>query len=214
MNGATVRELVQGILSEKHVASPGLIEAYDGEKMQARVKLKWKDERGNEPVIEDAPVSVLRAGGLQIIPPYEEGDKVLCVFSDPDLESTLSDESSREPIRVTQNELDYCIVIGGLFLDNETVDMAGDKSALRIGDEGGNGVLQVDDSGQIKLLSEDSVQVQSDNIELGSGTLKKLVTEAFKQVFNSHTHPASSGSTGPPSVQLTEAQMTQNTEAS
>lgn len=210
-----IRDLVLSLIQQDHNVSPATIQDFDEENMRARVKLKWKDEQGAEPVIEDAPVATIRAGGLAIIPPYQSGDEVLCVFSDVDLESTLGDDTERRPLRAQAGQMDYCMVVGGLTLDTEALSVGGDSSSLRIGTEDGSGVLSIDPSGAVQVNSQTSVKVDSPSVQLGSGTVQRLVTEAFQAAFNAHTHPSpAGGSTGPPSAQLLPNMLTTNTEAS
>ena len=202
-----IRDLVLSLIQQDHNISSGVIQSFDGQNMRAQVKLNWKDEAGAEPIIEDAPVATIRAGGLAIIPPYQQGDTVLVVFSDEDLESTLGDDVARKPLRAQAGQLDYCMVMGGLTLDTESLSVAGDPSSLRIGTEDGSGVVSIDSSGQISL--------QSQSVTLGQeASAQALVTEAFQTVFNAHTHPTPTGTSGPPSVQLTDLMLTQATEAS
>ena len=69
-------------------------------------------------------------------------------------------------------------------------------------------------SGEIVIAnaSQEIKITSTGNIELGSGTLKKLVTDTFVGLFNSHTHnfpapPASGAPTGPPLIPLVEASV-------
>ncbi len=64
------------------------------------------------------------------------------------------------------------------------VDSSGDRIKLNA-----NGDVAIFRStGEQVYLSAGKVVVKADNIELGEGTLKKLMTETAMSVYNSHTH--------------------------
>lgn len=74
-------------------------------------------------------------------------------------------------------------------------------------------ILSIDENGTVKVVSGD--------IELGSGTMEKLVKEAFKAVYNAHTHkytsPAHAGpvvETAAPTTAMADSELTEHTQAS
>ena len=64
------------------------------------------------------------------------------------------------------------------------------------------------DKTEIRLTSAGEVVITADKIKLGSSATEPLVLgEAFKALFNSHTHPTGVGPSGPPVQPLTPAQL-------
>ena len=62
----------------------------------------------------------------------------------------------------------------------------------------------------VNVNASQSVKVVAPAIDLGSSqeALLPLVTQAFQELFNEHTHPAPNGTTGVPNQQMTNAELT------
>lgn len=205
--GQEIREFMLGLMADTHTALPATIEEFDEEDMRASVQLLRRDEAGEARIIVEAPVMTIRAGGIAIVPPYQRGDVVLLIFAESDLEGPLFDGDPRDPEFERRHSLDDAIVIGGLVADNQSIDVGGDASNFRIGDEDGTGYAEITPDGTVRLFF--------DTIELGSGTLEALVNQTGADLFNGHTHPGDSGgTTGTPIQQMGSAEVTSETEAS
>lgn len=204
--GEEIRGLFFGLMADTHTALPAEIVSYDDSDLRAEVKLLLKDESGEARIIVDAPVLTLRANGVAVVPPYSEGDNVLLVFSEKDLEGTLFDGTPREAEYERRHSLDDAIVAGGLTASNESISVGGSSDAFRIGDEGGNGYLEINNSGE--------VNVNSDKVTLGSGTAEALLKEAGVTTLEGHTHPGDSGGTTGPMNETISGDVTSETTAS
>jgi len=71
--------------------------------------------------------------------------------------------------------------------------------------------ITIDENGKVKVVSGD--------IELGSGTMEKIVKEAFKAVYNMHTHkyipgPSGLAETAAPTTPMADSELTEHTKAS
>lgn len=216
--GFDVRQIVLEILQEKHVAEPAEIVSFDADNLRAKIKLKHTDEEQKEVVIDNVPVGTTRGGGFVVIPPLSEGDQVMAVFSDRDIESGLFDANTRQPVRVQANQLDYAVVVSGVSHDSEGfTSVKGKAESFRIGAENGDSVIELTDTGDINIevVENKDITVVADTVEIGSGTLQRLVNEKLVDLFNNHTHASpAGGSTGPPGTLMSSDQLTENTEAS
>lgn len=209
MSSEDVRSLVQRIVDQDHSSLPAKIISFDEENLRADVQLLNTDEEQNAPTIVNVPVSVIRAGGFIIRPPYQEDDIVLLVFSDTDLENSLFDGAARPPARIQTSQLDYGIVVGGLTADEEAISISGQADSLQIATE--------DDSGRIEVQTDGTVIVDSGSVKLGNqSNLEKLVQATVQSAINGHTHPGDSGgTTGPPNqVLIADTDLTEETEGS
>lgn len=78
-------------------------------------------------------------------------------------------------------------------------------------------LVDKDGNVEMQIKSGKKLTIKSDIIELGNGTVKKLVNEEFKDLFNSHKHTGVStggGSSGPPSSTIDSSHLTSDTKAS
>lgn len=83
--------------------------------------------------------------------------------------------------------------------DNGIV-IAIDDSRYRLNLSEGEVAVYDSKGSKVHLKSDGTIVVDGTKIELGSGVLKKLVTEDFISAFNSHTHPAPGGATSTPTT--------------
>lgn len=77
------------------------------------------------------------------------------------------------------------------------------------------GNCTLNSQGNLALTAMGSLVINatSSAISAVGGTIHKLVTDALVALFNSHTHPVSGGTAGPPNQQMTSAQLTSTFEA-
>lgn len=210
MSSEDIRSLAQRLVDQSRTALPAEIERFDEQQLKADVTLLHRNEKNENPTIVDVPVSVVRAGGFVIRPPYSQGDVVLLLFSDKDLEGVLFDGESRPPTRVQNNQLDYAIVIGGLSVHTETINLDGEADSIQIATE--------DNSGRIELQTDGTLIIDSGSVKLGDqGSLEKLVQATVQDAINTHTHTGNAGSpTSQPieSPLVTDDDLTSETEGS
>ncbi len=65
---------------------------------------------------------------------------------------------------------------------------------------------------EIRLAASGEVVVTAETIKLGAGASEPLVLgEAFKTLFNSHTHPTGVGPSGPPTAPMTPGELSTKT---
>jgi uncharacterized protein involved in type VI secretion and phage assembly len=68
------------------------------------------------------------------------------------------------------------------------------------------------DKAEIRLTREGDVIVKAEKIKLGESATEALVLgDAFKQLFNQHTHPTGVGPSGPPTQPLTASHLSAKT---
>ena len=174
----------------------GKIEKFDGETMKAdvmplvRVKSKAGELEEVSMLIE-VPVSFLKAGPFVIRPPYKEGDIVLVVFADNDIENVLLSGDTSNPNSTRKHSLDDAIVVGSIMpytvtLPGKHLDdliIAKDDFTTKIVlKENGHIIVQ---GGKVFLGSEDAIE----GVPLG---------DTLKEWLDGHTHPEFHGTTGVP----------------
>jgi uncharacterized protein involved in type VI secretion and phage assembly len=75
---------------------------------------------------------------------------------------------------------------------------------ISLDDEGGVVVVAEAAGAEIRITAQGEVTIKADTIKLGDGAGQKLVLgDAFKTLFNSHTHPTGVGPSGPPVQPMT-----------
>ena len=175
----------------------GKIENFDAVTMKAEVSpmVKYKNKDGsmeNRPLLIEVPVSFIKAGPFLIRPPYKQGDIVLVVFADEDIDNVLLSGNISEPNSTRKHSLDDAIVVGGIMpftttLPNEHIEdlvIAKDDFTTKIVvKEDGEIIIQ---GGKVYLGSEDA----EEGVPLGN---------ALKQWLDNHVHPYSGGTTESPS---------------
>lgn len=74
-----------------------------------------------------------------------------------------------------------------------------------------NGEVEINAATQVNINSATKVKIDSTAVEIGTGTLEKMLKgETFQAFFNSHTHVGNLGvATSPPSSPSTAAQLSQ-----
>lgn len=204
---AAIENTFMTLLSHIHTCLPGRIETYDYTTQKATVKplikKKYLDGDVQElPVLTNVPVQFPRTKKSGITFPLTRGDGVLIVFSERSLERWKSSGDDTEPGDARKFDLSDGIAIPGLF------------SFKQKNIASNNNDLEVQHNGQFVTIKKNG------DIEVGKSSLKKLVNDTFKSLFNSHTHATTATiSTGPvgvigvPNQQMTDSQLTDKVKA-
>jgi uncharacterized protein involved in type VI secretion and phage assembly len=184
-----------------------IVVANDGDD-EGRIKVTFPWFDGGSTVTDWCRVSQLYAGngyGSLFVP--EKGDEVLVAF--------------------VHGDMRFPIVLGGLYngVDKPPTARTGGRDQKIIRTKAGHEVLLDDGAKEIRIttaeggnvtiaadgsitLKAPKVTVDADSIELGAGASHPLVFgDALLAKFNTHTHPASGGVTGPPAQQLTSGDL-------
>lgn len=170
MNG-----LSSNIIGGIHSCMLGKIDKFDGKKMKADIipLVRDVDKAGEKEDIElliEVPVSLVKAGPFVIRPPYKEGDIVLVVFADNDIDNVLLSGDVSDPNSTREHSLDDAIVVGGVMpftteLPGEHLDdliIAKDDFSTKIALKH-NGDIEVEASGRVNVKSE-RVSVESSSV--------------------------------------------------
>ena len=84
---------------------------------------------------------------------------------------------------------------------------------ISLDDEGGVIVIAEASGAEVRITGKGEVIVTADTIKLGSNADQPLVLgEAFKTLFNSHTHPTGVGPSGPPTQPMAASHLSQVTK--
>ena len=114
-----IEAIVSNVLSTVHTCIPGKIESYDHTKQMANVqpliKKKYVDgETVNLPVIVNVPVVWMRGGGALFTFPLMQGDGVLLLFAERNIDLWLTKGGIVGPPDRRKFDLSDCIAIPGL----------------------------------------------------------------------------------------------------
>ena len=220
-----IDEVFESILNEKitniHTCLLAEIVKFDAKKMKADVKplcgKKYKDGLIEDlPIIQNIPVSMVKAGCFYFRVPYKSGDKVVIAFSERRIDEVINDNDF-ECKGARKHNLKDAIVIGGInpftnALDGEHVDdlliINSDTDSKVVIKENGDMIIK----GKQILVDGDGVEVKankvfvdSNNIILSSNSEGVPLGDTLKEYLDNHTHPyswtdpAGSGTTQPPS---------------
>lgn len=166
---------VENILSSVHTAFPGTIEKYDYTTGKADIapSVGRKFDDGSEvemPVIPSVPVVWPRSSLGSISFPLSRGDGVLVVCSERSIDDWLSKGGKVIPSDGRRFDLCDAVAIPGLFSFNVSTKIVNNED------------FQI-------IFKDNRILIKSNgDIEVGSSSLKKLVTEEFKNLFNNHVH--------------------------
>ena len=84
---------------------------------------------------------------------------------------------------------------------------------ISLDDEGGVIVIAEASGAEVRITGDGEVIVTADTIKLGANADQPLVLgEAFKTLFNSHTHPTGVGPSGPPTQPMAASHLSQVTK--
>lgn len=172
----------------------GKIEKFDGEAMKAEVsplvKFRNKDESlETRPLLIEVPVSFLKAGPFIIRPPYRNGDIVLVVFADEDIENVLLSGELSNPNSTRTHSLDDAIVVGAIM--PFTTTLPGEHLEDLI-------IATEDFSTKIVVQENGEIIIQGGKVFLGSESAVEGVPlgDTLKSWLDSHTHPYTWSSSG------------------
>lgn len=135
------------------------IEKFDASKMKADVLPLIKTHDNKEmSLLINVPVSLIRAGGFIIRPPYKRGDIVVVVFADRSIDNVLisGDVSSASDSRV--HSLDDAIVVGSILPFTQTLPSE-HSTDLVIAKEDLSSKIVLKDNGAIEIKSSKSITI-------------------------------------------------------
>jgi len=173
-----VRTILDSKLANLNIALPGRIETYDYKTQKATVKpliiRKFKDGNVQSlPVLVNVPIIFPRTRKSGVTFPINKGDGVLLIFCHRSLERWYSSGDEVEPGDSRKFDLSDSVAIPGLF------SFADSNIASN------NTDVEIQNDGQKITITSDG------DIKLGIGSLKKLVNDTFKTMFNNHVHNVS-----------------------
>lgn len=138
------------------------VERFDARLMKADVLPLIKSGDGDKPsMLVGVPVSLFRAGGFIIRPPYKKGDIVLVAFVDRDMDNFLLSGKQSMPSTKRTHSLDDAVVIGSVVPFTDTLP-SNHSNDLVIGTEGFRSKLVMRSDGSI-LIEGDSVTISGSN---------------------------------------------------
>lgn len=193
-----------------HTALPGIVKSYDPETQKAEVqpaiKKKYRDgETESMPIITGVPVMFPRVGNASLTFPIEDGDTVLLIFAERNIENFLNQGGEQEPADNTKFSLSDAVALPGLFpFTEDNPDPAGEDLTLKFGDS----EIRMTPDGDITITGTNSISVTNgtgtlaindDNqVAFGNTTdeLLDLIETMWTELI-AHTHPTAA--TGPPS---------------
>lgn len=190
---------LKGSMSDQtNSAMVARVERFDASTMMADVLPLVNTENGEIPgMLLDIPVSLLRAGGFIIRPPYKEGDIVLVVFVDRDMDNFLKSGKQSKPETNRTHSLDDAVVVGSVMPFTDSLP-GGHANDLVIGTENLSSKIVVQRNGNIII--------EGGNVFLGGEAAIEGVPrgDTLKDWLDNHTHSYSwsssggSGNTGAP----------------
>lgn len=152
-------------------------------------------------VIYNVPVVLMGGGGALISIPLAVGDTVLLIFTMKDIASWQKGDGSYTVADTTRlHNINDAIAITGLYANKGTLNPDPNDVVIKF------------KSSEIRIAADDTVTVKGDTVivdhatklELGKGaTEAALLGDAFKTIYDAHTHPTGVGPSGPPLVGIT-----------
>ena len=200
--------LIEERLANLHTCFIARIEKYDPAKLQADIKPLFKKKYRHKaepvalPVIPRVPVSLFRAGGFVIRPPYKKGDPVLVACAERALDLIMAAGKDEDPKSNRKHALDDAIVIGGLLPYN--LDLPGGHAGDLI-------IAKEDFSSKIVIKESGEIIIEAHEIYLGEGATEGVAFgDLLKSWADNHTHAynwtsgAGASETSPPSQESPE----------
>lgn len=189
-------DAIRGQLAQVNTALPGTVVSYDSSDQTASVRLAVKFKRRDPdtgeivayspPIISGAPVAFPGAGAYSITWDLTAGDSVLVVFASRSLDEWASVIAEQhEPQDVRRFDLSDAVVVPALRSPAAPIPAAGLAAGVMV--------------------------IRAPEVRLGSSAatafvaLANLVLDRLTAIvtgYNTHTHPDSMGSTGPPTSLL------------
>ena len=157
-----IRQILDGQRTELHTAMPGTVVSYDASAQTADIRPGLHDEdetRETLPILPSVPVAWPRSGNFFIHAPLAQGDGVLVIFCEADINAWLGGSTSSDPGTPERHGLSGAVAIPGLFPSAEPIGSA-DATHPRIGK---------DDSYKIEFNGDQIRVGGTENIALARG---------------------------------------------
>lgn len=177
-------------VSNIHTQIPGKIVKYDYKKQKAEVqpliKKRYLDGTVESfPILVNVPIMLNRTKNSGVLLPIKPGDGVLIEFCERSLENWYLSGAEVEPGDPRKFDLSDSVGIVGLFSFKDDSPAENNEDF-------------------VLFLGDQKITIKPDgDIQLGSGSLKKLITEEFKDMFNNHLHYYNDNILGTPTPTLT-----------
>lgn len=155
------------------------------------------------PTLYNVPVQLLSGGGALFSVPLAVGDIVELHIQMADINQwKISDGKVSIPHTTRKHNINDAIAVP--CLSTTLTTLKPDATNLRIKFGGAS----------LYITPQGKVVIDSGEIELGEGATEKLVLgDSFMTLFNIHTHPDPvSGSSGPPTEQMTTSHLSTTTK--
>lgn len=136
------------------------------------------------------------------IPLQEFGSTDFGVFAPPNIGDQIT-------ILYQEGSLQNCVA-GGRVFNNANLPPSGIQSGEVWVLNATGSYIKMKKNGDIEIHSTGNIIINSGNVKIGSGTLKKLINENFQSTFNTHTH----GGGAPPDSPMPSNNLTTNCTAS
>jgi len=198
-----------------NTALPGIVDKQiDSYRVQVTPAINRKYTDGIElkykPIV-NVPLVLPRTSKAVIrLPQLQQGDTVLLIFSQKSLDTWLNSLNGEQITSSDPRRFDVsdAIAIPGLYPFKIGTPEPINLNDLEIIYE--DSIISIKENGDIQFTSGNVLTIKNNGeIEIGGQSLKKLINESFKDVFNNHVHnfiaaPSGSYSTSTPaSVILT-----------
>lgn len=197
---------IDATLGKIHTSMPGKVVSYNSLAQTADVQPMCKRQLFNAdgekvyeslPLLPAVPVCFPRGGGYVVTFPLQAGDTVVLVFSEAGLAEFLATGSEAEPWDTRRHHISNAVAIPSISPDTAPL-ASGDNSArtagIVIGKDGANEQIRFA-TGSIKLGAD-----ATDFVALASLVNTNLTN--IRNFFNTHTHPETGATTGPPSANM------------
>lgn len=173
-----VSKAVLSIVDGIHTAIPGVIQAYDGSKMLADVRVSINATFGDKtvltaPVIFSVPVIFPRSAKASFTFPLEKGDSVLLIVAERSIDEWMEKGSGATPDDPRRFDLSDAVAIPGCF-NTGSGKAPRNKDNLEI--QYKNQSVSIDPQGNIEVGNEQAkvvskVVANAISVELGGATV-------------------------------------------
>ncbi len=164
-----MRVVLDGRQSGIWTATPGIIQSVDTTKwtcsVQPAIKGSVEDENGavqsvNLPLLINVPIVFPGGGGYVMTFPLAAGDEVLVIFASRCIDAWWqSGGSDNEPMEARMHDLSDGFAIPGPRSQPKVSGPGSISTAFQIRNENGDGIVQIDPDGVIRLLSTGEVHI-------------------------------------------------------
>jgi len=177
-----------------NTALPGIVDKQiDSYRVQVTPAINRKYTDGEElkykPIV-NVPLVLPRTSKAVIrLPQLQQGDTVLLIFSQKAMDSWLNSIKGEQTASSDPRRFDVtdAIAIPGLYPFKVNTPEPKNLNDLEIIYE--DSIISMKENGDIQLTSGNVLTIKTTGeIEIGEQSLKKLLNESFKDVFNNHVH--------------------------